>query len=49
MDRALSAINLEYVKKFRKYLFKFDWETHKKICENLNVVESTEETRRAKR
>lgn len=29
--------NEEYEKKFRKYLFKFDFETHKKICENLNV------------
>ncbi len=29
--------NEEYEKKFRKYLFSFDFETHKKICKNLNV------------
>lgn len=29
--------NLEYKKKFRKYLFSFDFETHKEICKNINV------------
>lgn len=29
--------NLEYEKKFRKYLFSFDFETHKEICKNINV------------
>lgn len=29
--------NEEYEKKFRAYLFSFDFETHKKICGNLNV------------
>jgi len=30
--------NLEYEKKFRAYLFKFNFETHKKICKNINVI-----------
>ena len=30
---------LEYEEKFRKYIFSFDFETHKKICKNLNVRE----------
>lgn len=29
--------NLEYEKKFREYLFSFDFKTHKKICENINT------------
>lgn len=29
--------NQEYERKFRAYLFSFDWETHKQICGNLNV------------
>ena len=29
--------NLEYEKKFRKYLYSFDFETHKDICKNINV------------
>lgn len=29
--------SLEYEQKFRKYLYSFDFETHKKICENINV------------
>lgn len=29
--------SLKYEEKFKKYLFSFDLETHKKICENLNV------------
>ena len=29
--------NLEYEKKFRAYLFSFDFNTHKEICKNLNV------------
>ncbi|NQV00334.1 MAG: hypothetical protein HQ538_06370 [Parcubacteria group bacterium] len=37
--------SLEYEKKFRKYLYRFDWETHKEICKNIGVVESTELTR----
>ena len=41
--------NLEYEKKFKTYLFKFDFETHKAICKNINVVESTEETRKIKK
>jgi len=35
----------KYEQKFRKYLYSFDWETHKEICKNINVVESTELTR----
>tara|TARA_Y100000310_G_C20453694_1_gene701997 strand:+ start:658 stop:801 length:144 start_codon:yes stop_codon:yes gene_type:complete len=27
--------SLEYEKKFRKYLFSFDLETHKKICKEM--------------
>lgn len=41
--------NLEYEKKFKAYLFKGNWARHKEICENLNVVESTEETRNARK
>lgn len=41
--------SLNYEKRFKKYLFSFNWETHKKICENINVVESTEDTRRNKK
>ncbi len=29
--------SLKYEVKFRKYLFSFDFETHKEICKNLNV------------
>ncbi len=29
--------SLKYEEKFRKYLFSFDFETHKKICENINL------------
>ena len=29
--------NLEYEKKFRKYLFSFDFQIHKEICKNINV------------
>jgi hypothetical protein len=29
--------NLDYEKKFRTYLYSFDFETHKKICLNVNV------------
>lgn len=29
--------NLEYERKFRKYLFSFDLKTHLEICENINV------------
>jgi len=29
--------NLEYENKFRAYLFSWDFETHKKICKNINV------------
>jgi len=37
MTNEIKKRNEEYEKKFRKYLFSFDLETHKKICENLNV------------
>ena len=30
--------NIDYENKFRKYLFSFDFETHNKICKNINVV-----------
>jgi len=30
--------NLNYEDKFRAYLFKGDFERHKKICKNINVV-----------
>ena len=29
--------NLSYEEKFRKYLFSFDLDKHKEICENINV------------
>ena len=29
--------NEKYEQKFRKYLFSFNFETHKKICKNINV------------
>ena len=34
--------NLSYEQKFRKYLFSFDFETHKEICNNLNVRHNQE-------
>jgi hypothetical protein len=37
--------NLEYEEKFRAYLFSFNFETHKEICKNINVVESTPKTK----
>jgi len=40
--------NLKYEQKFRAYLFSGDWERYKEICKNLNVVESTEETRKVR-
>lgn len=43
----MESRNKEYEKKFRAYLFKFDFETHKEICKNLNVIESTDKTRKA--
>lgn len=29
--------SLEYEKRFRKYLFSFDFETHKEICKNIGL------------
>lgn len=29
--------NLEYERKFKTYLFSFNFETHKDICKNINV------------
>lgn len=29
--------SLKYEKGFRKYLFSFDYETHKKILENIGI------------
>jgi hypothetical protein len=29
--------SLDYENKFRRYLFSFDFETHKEICKNINV------------
>ena len=29
--------SLDYEKKFRKYLFSFDLNTHKRICKDINV------------
>jgi len=40
--------NLKYEQNFRTYLFSFDYETHKKICKDINVVESTPKTREAR-
>lgn len=40
--------NLKYEKNFMKYLFRGNWERQKEICKSINVVESTEETRRAR-
>ena len=37
--------NLEYERRFRAYLFSGDWTRHTEICKNINVVESTPETR----
>lgn len=37
--------NLEYERKFKAYLFRGNWERHLKICDNINVVESTPKTR----
>jgi hypothetical protein len=41
--------NLKYEKNFMKYLFRGNWERQKEICKSINVVESTEETRRARK
>lgn len=35
--------SLNYENKFRKYLFNFDFETHKKICQQINVKPNVEE------
>jgi len=35
--------NLDYEKKFRTYLFSFDFETHKQICKDLNVKHNQNE------
>lgn len=48
MSRAKTR-SLEYENKFMKYLFSFDYETHKDICKNINVVESTDKTREARK
>lgn len=29
--------SLAYEKKFRKYLYGFDYETHKKVCKNIGL------------
>lgn len=29
--------SLKYEEQFKKYLFSFDLDTHKQICENINV------------
>jgi len=29
--------NIEYENKFKKYLYGFDFETYKQICENIEV------------
>lgn len=29
--------NLEYEQKFKSYLFSFNFETHKKICRDINI------------
>jgi len=34
--------NVEYEKKFRKYIYSFDFETHKKICKNINLKHNKE-------
>ena len=34
--------NLEYEKRFRKYLFSFSFEKHKEICKNINVKPNTQ-------
>lgn len=43
--KRMNERDLEYEKKFKAYLFRGDWNRHKEICNNINVVESTEETR----
>ena len=37
--------NLKYEQNFMKYLFRGDFDRHKAICKNINVVESTDKTR----
>lgn len=34
-----------FERKVREYLFRGDFDRHKEICKNLNVVESTPKTR----
>jgi hypothetical protein len=48
MEKNKNERNLEYEKKFRAYLFRGNWERHKDICKNINVVESTPKTRAEK-
>jgi len=47
-EQEKQARNLDYEKKFMKYLFRGNWNRHKEICNAINVVESTEETRKAR-
>jgi len=35
--------SLDYESKFRKYIYSFDFETHKKICENINLKPNVNE------
>lgn len=34
--------NLSYEKKFRTYLYSFDFKTHKEICESINLKPNSE-------
>ena len=36
--------NKKYEQKFRAYLFSFDLETHKAICDNINVKHKQQES-----
>ena len=41
--------SLLYEKKFMKYLFSFDFETHKEICKNINVKPNIDEGNKIER
>lgn len=34
----MKARNLQYESNFRKYIYSFDYETHKKIAANLGLI-----------
>lgn len=38
--------SLKYEERFRKYLFSFDFETHKQICKEINVKPNINEAKK---